>query len=150
MDGKEERVRVVIDTNVLIGALVKDNSYKARILRNRQFLFFFPDYGLAEIEKFRISICSKRGMIPGCLSYDYAIKYLLESVTIVPRQLYNDQVSRAYSEMAAIDPKDTPFLALALHLESPLWSDDSHLKRQTLVPCYSTHEIQDLLENSSP
>ena len=41
MDGKEERVRVVIDTNVLIGALVKDDSYKARILRNRQFLFFF-------------------------------------------------------------------------------------------------------------
>ena len=149
MDGKEERVRVVIDTNVLIGALVKDNSYKARILRNRQFLFFFPDYGLIEIEKFRNYICSKRGMPLGCPSYDYALKFLLESVTIVPQQLYKDQVSRAYSEMAAIDPKDTPFLALALHLESPLWSDDTHLKRQALVPCYSTNEILDLLENSS-
>lgn len=88
-------------------------------------------------------------MIPGCQSYDYATKFLLESVTIVPRQLYGDQVSCAYAGMTAIDPKDTPFLALALHLESPLWSDDTHLTRQTLVPCYTTSEILELLENSS-
>jgi predicted nucleic acid-binding protein len=48
--------------------------------------------------------------------------------------------------MAAIDPKDTPFLALALHLECPLWSDDAHLKRQSLVPCYTTVEILELLD----
>ena len=90
--------------------LFKDNSYKARILRNRHFLFFFPDYGRKEIEKFREYICSKREKIPACPSYDYAIKFLLEAVTIVPRQLYGDQISCAYEQMAAIDPKDTPFL----------------------------------------
>jgi predicted nucleic acid-binding protein len=48
--------------------------------------------------------------------------------------------------MAAIDRKDTPFLALALHLECPLWSDDTHLKLQSLVPCYTTAEISGLLD----
>ena len=147
MDRDKERLRIVIDTNVLIGALVKDNSIKATCLKDRNFLFFFPDYGLIEIEKFREYICSKRRRVPSCPSFDYAIKFLLEAVTIVPRQLYIDQISCAYEQMAVIDPKDTPFLALALHLECPLWSDDTHLKRQSLLTCYSTGEIANILKN---
>jgi len=150
MERDKERLRIVIDTNVLIGALVKDNSFKARLLKDRNFLFFFPDYGMIEIEKFREYICSKRRKLPSCRSYDYAIKFLLESVTIVPRQLYGDQISCAYEQMSAIDPRDTPFLALALHLECPLWSDDAHLKRQSLVPCYTTVEILELLDDKDP
>jgi predicted nucleic acid-binding protein len=141
MEREKERLRIVIDTNILIGALVRDSSFKARLLKDRRFLFFFPDYGLLEIEKFREYICSKRRRESTAPSFDYAIKYLLESVTVIPRQLYQDQIPCAYSVMEAIDPKDTPFLALALHLECPLWSDDAHLKRQTHVPCYSTSEI---------
>ncbi|AGB02831.1 PIN domain-containing protein [Methanoregula formicica] len=146
MERDKERIRIVIDTNVLIGALIKDNSFKARIVKDRHFDFFFPDYGHIEIEKFRDYISTKRGKVPAAPSFDYAITFLLDSVTTVPRQLYKDQVQRAYKEMAAIDPKDTPFLALALHLESPIWSDDTHLKRQTLVPCYTTGEISRLSE----
>ena len=127
--------------------VVKDNSIKAKCLKDRNFLFFFPDYGLIEIEKFREHICSKRRRVPSCPSYDYAIKFLLEAVTIVPRQLYVDQISHAYEQMAVIDPKDTPFLALALHLECPIWSDDAYLKRQSLAPCYTTGEILELLNN---
>ena len=146
MDREKERLRIVIDSNILIGALIRDNSFKARLLKNRNFLFFFPDYGLDEIEKFREYICSKRRKEPTALSFDYAIKFLLESVTVVPRQLYQDQISSAYTVMKEIDPKDTPFLALALHLECPLWSDDAHLKRQSLVPCYLTSEIPELAD----
>ena len=148
MDHKKERLRIVIDSNILICALIRDNSFKARLLKNRNFLFFFPDYGLDEIEKFREYICSKRRKEPDALSFDYAIKFLLESVTVVPRQLYQDQISSAYTVMKEIDPKDTPFLALALHLDCPLWSDDAHLKLQSLVPCYVTSEITELADKN--
>ena len=148
MDQDKERLRIIIDTNVLIGALVKDNSFKARLLKDRHFQFFFPDYGLLEIEKFREYICSKRAKQPAAPSFDFAMKFLLESVTTVPRQLYRDQMSRAYKVMETIDPKDTPFLALALHLECPVWSDDAHLKRQSLVPCYTTSELSGLIGNT--
>lgn len=97
-------------------------------------VFFFPDYGLPGIEKFRAYICSKRERVPAAPSFDYAMNFLLEPVTTVPTQLYRDQISVADEAMAAIDPKDTPFLAPALHLESPICSDDAHLKRQSLVP----------------
>ncbi len=141
---REERLRMVIDTNVLIGALVKDNPFKAKIIKDRYFQFFFPDYGLLEIEKFREYICLKREKKSIVPPFDYAIKFLLDSVTTVPRQLYKDKMSRACEEMVAIDQKDAPFLALALHLECPLWSDDAHLKRQSLVPCYTTTEMSGL------
>jgi predicted nucleic acid-binding protein len=149
MDREEERIRCVIDSNILIGALVKDSSYKARILHNGKFLFFFPEYGLLEIEKFRNYICAKREKSLACHSYEYAIKFLLESVTVIPQQLYIDQVAIAYAQMGTIDPKDTPFLALALHLECPIWSDDGHMKRQSLVPCYTTDEILILQRENS-
>ena len=148
MEREEEALRLVIDTNILIGALVKDNSFKARLIKNRNFRFFYPDYGLFEINKFREYICQKRERSPTCPPFEYAIKFLLESVTVVPRQLYTDQIPSAYAQMAEIDPKDTPFLALALHLECPIWSDDTHLKRQSLVPCYATREMTNLREKN--
>ena len=43
MGRDKERLRIVIDSNVLIGALIRDNSFKARLLKNRNFLFFFPE-----------------------------------------------------------------------------------------------------------
>lgn len=149
MERDAERIRLVIDTNILIGALVKDNSYKAALLKDRHFRFFFPEYGLLEIEKFREYICQKRAKKPVGPSFDYAIRFLLDSVTIIPPQLYDDQMSRAGSEMAAIDPKDTPFVALALHLGCPLWSDDAHLKQQSLVACYTTPDISRMLEGDT-
>ena len=109
MEREKEQLRIVIDTNILIGALVRDNSYKARLLKDQHFLFFFPDYGLTEIEKFREYICSKRMKDSAAPSFDYAIKFLLESVTVIPQPLYQDQISCAYSVMEKIDPKDTPF-----------------------------------------
>jgi len=147
MEREKERLWIVIDTNILIGALVRDNSFKAHLLKNRRFLFFFPDYGLTEIEKFREYICLKREKDTTAPTFDYAIKFLLESVTVVPRQLYQDQISCAHMVMEKIDPKDTPFLALALHLECPIWSDDAHLKRQSLVPCYTTPELSGMLND---
>jgi len=48
--------------------------------------------------------------------------------------------------MDEIDPKDTIFLATALSVEgSAIWSNDKHLKRQSLVKCYSTKEIIELI-----
>ncbi len=55
-----------------------------------------------------------------------------------------DQLSCAYTLTEKIDPRDTPFLARALHLECPIWSDDAHLKQQSYVPCYSTREFLSL------
>ena len=43
--------------------------------------------------------------------------------------------------MRGIDEKDSPFIACALALGLPLWSNDRALKAQQRVKVYSTDEI---------
>jgi predicted nucleic acid-binding protein len=60
MEGKKEEPRVIIDTNKIISALLaKDKSYYKLILSN-QVKFYFPEFGLREIEKYKEMIISKR------------------------------------------------------------------------------------------
>ena len=42
MDRDPEKIRFVIDTNILIGALVKDNSFKARLFKKADFFDLIP------------------------------------------------------------------------------------------------------------
>lgn len=68
----------------------------------------------------------------------------MESVTIIPSEVYNDKIKKACNVMKDIDEKDTPFLALAIKLNYPLWSNDKHLKKQDLVKCFNTQEIANI------
>jgi len=48
--------------------------------------------------------------------------------------------------MKNVDEKDTPFLALAMQLNCPIWSNDKHFKEQQVAEVYTTSEIIDLIE----
>ncbi len=51
--------------------------------------------------------------------------------------------------MKVIDIKDAPFIALALKLKIPIWSNDKHFKKQQKVVSYTTDEIMtNFLENT--
>src|SRR3989344_2273779 len=43
------------------------------------------------------------------------------------------------------DPKDAPYLALALLRNASIWSNDPHLKEQSLVKVYTTKELVEAL-----
>ena len=55
----------------------------------------------------------------------------------------------ARAERLAPDPADAPYLALALHLNLPLWSNDSALKKQNATPVYTTQEMVGFLGGQS-
>jgi predicted nucleic acid-binding protein len=43
--------------------------------------------------------------------------------------------------MKSIDPNDAKFLALALKLKVPIWSEDKHLKCRQLVFVFTSKDI---------
>jgi len=47
--------------------------------------------------------------------------------------------------MSEIDIDDSPFLALAMYLDCPIWSNDGHFKRQDVVKAFTTRELMNLL-----
>ena len=141
MERDKEKIRVVIDTNILISALIKDDSVTARIIKSGIFEIYYPEDGMFELEKYRDYIIKKRKKALQKKSFDYALSFLLESVNAVPSLLYEDKIREAYEIMRDIDEKDTPFLALALKLQCPIWSNDGDFEEQNLVEVYKTSYI---------
>lgn len=93
-----------------------------------------------EIKKYEEYIPSKREKTFQKESFEYALKFLFESIQIIPEELYSQNMEKAYNELKNIDEKDTPFLALALQIECPMWSDDHHLHQQSKIKVYNTKE----------
>jgi predicted nucleic acid-binding protein len=56
--------------------------------------------------------------------------------------LFKDE---AIEIMREIDINDSPFIALAMLLNCPIWSNDAHFKRQNVIKSYTTKELIDIL-----
>ena len=146
MERNKEKIRLVVDTNTLMSALLKDNSITAKLLKSEFFDLYYPEDGLKEIEYYKKYMISKRKKKLQKQSFEYALKFILESIRIISSELYSQSVKYAYEVMKEIDEKDTPFLALALQLNCPIWSNDKHFKHQNIADAYTTGEVVELLK----
>lgn len=137
------RMRLVVDTNILISALISDSSVVYNILRNPLITFYIPDFGIAEVERYRETILKKLKRKSGFnkVDLDYAILILMRNIKIVPFEYYQNNYKYAYNVMKDIDAKDTTFIALALTLKCSVWSNDKHFKMQDKVMVYTTEEL---------
>jgi len=59
---------------------------------------------------------------------------------------YAPALAEAYSTMQPIDEDDTPFLAAAIHLNCPIWSNDQDFARQKRVQVYTTFQLAKILK----
>ncbi|MDP3104166.1 MAG: PIN domain-containing protein [Candidatus Methanoperedens sp.] len=146
MERNKEKIRLVVDTNTLMSALLKDNSITAKLLKSEFFDLYYPEDGLREIEYYKKYMISKRKKTLQKQSFDYALKFILESIRIISSELYSQRMKDAYEVMKEIDEKDTPFLALALQLNCPVWSNDKHFKQQSIADAYTTGDVVELLK----
>ncbi len=146
MERNKEKIRLVVDTNTLMSALLKDNSITAKLLKSEFFDLYYPEDGLREIEYYKKYMSSKRKKTLQKQSFDYALKFILDSIRIISSELYSQRMKDAYEVMKEIDEKDTPFLALALQLNCPVWSNDKHFKQQSIADAYTTGEVVELLK----
>lgn len=147
MERNPEKIRLVIDTNILISSLLIDQSGTVKLLKSEVFDLYYPEDGLTEIEYYKDYIITKREKSFQKRTFDFALSFVMESVTIIPSEVYQEKMKKAYGIMKDIDEKDTPFLALALQLNLHLWSNDKHFKKQNLVKCFNTNEIAKLRQN---
>ena len=138
MERDAEEIRLVVDTNILISALLKDDSITARLLRSNACSYYYPWDGLTEINYYKDYIISKRNKHIQASSFEHALQFVLGSISVVPSEMYSYRMKEAFSIIKDRDPKDTPFLALALQLGSPLWSNDKHFQDLPEVIAYST------------
>jgi predicted nucleic acid-binding protein len=149
MDEREEKAGLVADTNILISALLSDHSTNARLIESGYFMVYLPEYGIMEMEGYRDYIKDKREKSSQTVALEYAQRFILKYVQIIPLDTYRHKIKDAFEIMKEIDEKDTPILALAMQLCCPIWSNDKHFQRQRAARVYTTKDLLELLDDNA-
>lgn len=134
---------LVVDANILLAALIKAKDTRSVLLFSDN-NFYTPEYSIQEFKK-HLPMLQKKTGLPEKEISELLEKLLEESETkIIPFEEFRHQESMA--KEISPDPDDVAYIALALHLGCPLWSNDKALKKQTKVKVYSTQELLQRLE----
>ena len=139
-------MRLVIDTNILISALLKDSVTRELLLFPSMELLL-PEYALEEIEAHKETISRRSGLSKN--EVDIVLSILLENITIIPASEIKPYLKKAQKIIGSIDPFDVPFVALALSVENDgVWSNDKHFKNITGIKVWKTSDLLKLIGKS--
>ena len=140
-------MKVVVDTNKIIAALVKPGRVRTLliVLATKPLA---PRYSMSEIMAHQHEILRKTGYNPGEFRQTLQLiyKYITETD---PREEYLD---KAKEIAGRFDVKDAPFIALAIQENAVLWTNDREILREAVRGDYreyiavDTKGLQMLLE----
>ncbi|HIH38305.1 hypothetical protein J4460_08055 [Candidatus Woesearchaeota archaeon] len=128
---------LVIDANILFAALVKESSTSDIFFKHT---LYAPEFILEEFKKYKDYLKGKtKRSEPGFIDF---FDIFERTVIFIPIEEITPFLEK--SEGISPDPKDVPYLALALKLRCALWSNDKKLKKQEVIAVYSTEELMDI------
>lgn len=130
-------MKIVIDSNRVFAALLKENTTR-KILFCTEINFYAPDCITIELGKYKQEILKKLDLNEE--EYEILLSLIFENITIVPIEEYSEFV-RILEKMIS-DPKDIPYLALAISLQANgIWTHDPHFKEQTEVKIFTNIDL---------
>jgi predicted nucleic acid-binding protein len=137
-------MRVIIDSNILFSALIK-NSKTRRLILDYSGKFLFPNFIFTELNKHKIYLLKKSKLSKS--NFDNLMDLILSKVEIVPDYLLIPYKKKALEIVQDIDINDVIFFACALsYKNSIIWSNDKRLKSQNIIEVKNTQEIIDILK----
>jgi len=137
-------MHILIDSNILISALIK-KGFTRDILTNFNVNFLFPEQGLEEIYFYKSEII-KKSKINEKEFYVLLLR-LLKYVRLIPIGIFINFKDEANKIIGHIDKTDTIFIAAALALNCPIWSDDKHFKKQKRVEIFTAKDVSKMYFN---
>tara|TARA_Y100000310_G_scaffold336553_1_gene421413 strand:- start:192 stop:608 length:417 start_codon:yes stop_codon:yes gene_type:complete len=136
-------MRLVVDTNIIISALLKD-SLTRKILTRGNLELLTLDFSIEEIGKYKNHLIRKAGITEEI--FEHVLDSIKDKMEIVIDDVVLLKMEEASNIMDKIDPDDTPFIAAALATKSNIWSDDKHFKKQNKVKVWQTEKLGRYLE----
>jgi predicted nucleic acid-binding protein len=138
-------MRIIIDTNILFSALLKDSTTR-RILCTSSVTFFYPEPALHAVRKYQELLIQKSGLS----ELEFLVLYhsLLLFIQIIPTEIIKQRWKKAKEIMEHVDEEDVIFIAAALaYGDAPVWSDDKHFDQQKEVVNFKTKDVVQLLDH---
>ncbi|MHC3437862.1 PIN domain-containing protein [Natrialbaceae archaeon A-gly3] len=131
-------MKLVIDANVVISALIADSKTRELIVTLEPDLLT-PAFVYDEVENYEDLIVEKSGMEPDRVAQ--FIDLLFQYIEVVPVSDFYPAIETAQSAIGDTDPDDVLYLACAVASDGAIWSDDSDFDEQNLVETYSTSDV---------
>lgn len=131
-------MNIVIDTNILMSALIKEGITRY-IITDFGLNLLFPELEFREIENHKKEILKKSELSEK--EFNILLISLLKYIKIIKTEKILDYREEANEIMSKIDPDDAMFIATALAFDALIWSDDKHLKMQNKIKVLNTVDI---------
>ena len=131
-------MRLVVDTNRIIAALIKDSISRESIFHLNAQLIAIPLLK-EEVLKHKSIIVEKAALSE--TTFDLILQKLYENMDGLDEEIPKKYREEAAKIMDKIDPDDTQFIAAALATNSDIWSDDTHFTKQNKVKVWTTKEL---------
>ena len=147
-------MRFTVDANVLFTFFWEDSVFSS-ICQKQVLGIFSPEFALGELRKHSLEIMKKARL--STEEFTDRKKKLALRVTFIPLEKYAIFLKQAASKIKkglsneeyVKLMKDIDFLALALRLHCPLWSNDKMLMKQGSILVLNTQEIIELVSADS-
>jgi predicted nucleic acid-binding protein len=132
-------MKLVIDTNILISALIKEATTR-EILLLPYLNFLLPEFAFEEITRHKDKICRFSGLTE--YEVDLLLNMLLERIDIISAQKIKPYLKEARTIIGEIDETDIPFVAAALATNNDgIWSNDKDFDKIKRIKVWKTKEI---------
>ena len=139
---------VVVDANELFSLLIRGSGNSEYIFFSNRAELIAPEFLLIEFEKYKEEILDKTHRSTTELSMLLSI--FRRRIKFIPEQEFKDLLKEAAAHLPE-DPKDAPYLALAMKYNALIWSEDRALKKTSPAKVSNTDELlKELKEPAKP
>lgn len=124
-------MRLVVDANVVISAMLQDGKTRHRLFTTEAHLFAPASLG-DEVGRHRKMVAERSGLDAD--EVEELLDAILDQIIWVPDEAVERCIEPADDALADVDPKDVPYLACALAVDADgIWSRDTDFDEQGLV-----------------
>ncbi len=140
-------MKLIADSNIVFSLIISGKKGRIyQILERYDIDLLAPEELVSEFREY-VSLLRKK-------SEDFEKRTLLafSLIAIVPIEVYSDKISEALGIAREFDEKDAPFIALALKLGIPVWTEDKDMLRHSFLTgrylALDTEAVKELLEGA--
>ena len=137
-------MNIVLDTNILISAIIKEGATRNLIINSEQ-NFLLPEFEFLEIKNHKQEIIEKSGLSDQ--EFEDILLNLLKYIKIIWTEEIVNYREQAANIMGNIDKDDTIFIATAFAYDAVIWSDDKHFQQQNIVKILTTKDMFNLFKD---
>lgn len=131
--------KIIVDANVIVSALLRNAETRKILLSQKAPKFLAPEFLKEELNKYLPDFSARLKVKEEELEKSLTELIELAKIEILPQKEYARQMQKALQ--ASPDKNDAHYFAIAMEFNSPLWSQDKKLKKQSIVKTYSTAEL---------